>query len=83
MPLYDFQCRACGRVVERLYSTYAAMLNDPDSRCGLGDCDGTMRVLPSAPAFHISGFTSKNGYSGGQEYEVKTADKNVRVVVKS
>ena len=56
MPLYDYECRNCGHVVEVLHG-----INDPGptacERCG-----GTMRKLLSAPAivFKGSGWAKKD-----------------------
>lgn len=54
MTLYEYECRACGAVVERF-----ARLGQADDfiDCPESSCDGRARRLlsrPSAPAFHGS-----------------------------
>lgn len=68
MPTYDFRCVKCGHVREQRYQSYAAMQIATDWGCGEPSstqkrCTGFMERLPSAPAFTVTGFNAKNGYS--------------------
>ena len=49
MPLYEYQCEACGRHFEKIrkYS------DPPVKKCP--KCKGTVRKLPSAPAIQFKG----------------------------
>lgn len=77
MPLFDYTCDECGATkIDVLVSSGAVIVLCPLSH-------GPMRRHFPAPAFHVHGFNCKNGYAGGQTYEVKSKEKNVRVVVKS
>ena len=49
MPLYEYQCSACGRVLEALQK-----FDDPPLR-DCPDCDGRLKRLLSAPAFQFKG----------------------------
>lgn len=62
MPLFDFKCLRCGVVREELLT--AAEAEDIRTR----ECDrciGRMERQTGAPAFTISGYSAKNGYSSG------------------
>jgi hypothetical protein len=85
VPLYDLRCARCGVVREKLYPSYRAMREESGDalECGIDGCKGYLEVLPSMPSFVVNGFSNKNGYSGGQTYEVKVKEKDMRVVVKS
>jgi len=83
VPLYEFECVKCHRRVEKFFYTYDAMIQGKDWECRQGGCTGFLQKLMSAVAFHVRGFSSANGYSGGQTYEVKTKEEGVRVMVKS
>lgn len=81
MPLFDFTCLKCGFLwLDRLQG-YA----DLAPICPNCPHDGgtTMQRLAAAPSFIIKGFSEKNGYNGGQTYEVKMKEKDMRVYVKS
>lgn len=77
MPLRDFKCAndECDAVVLDRFMNPGRLVPE--------HCGQPMVQLPSAPAFHVKGFAAKNGYSGGQTYEVKVKEKDMRVVVKS
>jgi hypothetical protein len=78
MPLWDFRCAndECEHVVTDRYMTPG---RDVPQHCGK-----PMVKMTGVPApAQIKGFSAKNGYAGGQTYEVKTKDKNTRVIVKS
>lgn len=82
MPLYDFKCPACDRLVTDVLTSYTGPLPfcaNPDDH----EIPVQMERLFPAPAFVINGFSEKNGYNGGQTYEVKTKEKDMRVYVKS
>jgi putative FmdB family regulatory protein len=46
MPMFDFQCDACGWTGEKYLPTYATVVTCPH-------CDGPLRKLPSA-ASHLT-----------------------------
>lgn len=77
MPIWDYRCAndECEHVVMDRFMTPG---RDVPTHCGL-----KMVKLPAAGSFVIKGFSEKNGYNGGQTYEVKTKDKHVRIEVKS
>ncbi len=49
MPLYEYQCRKCGRRFERIQK----FSDEPQSVCE--ECGGAVERLLSAPAFHFKG----------------------------
>ncbi|MBS3756619.1 MAG: zinc ribbon domain-containing protein [Desulfobacterales bacterium] len=49
MPIYEYQCGACGRVHEILQK----MSEDPLSKCP--DCSGTLHKRISQCTFHLKG----------------------------
>ncbi len=49
MPLYDYRCNECDRVIEVMHGIHG---NGPD-KCET--CGGTMRKLLSTPAIHFKG----------------------------
>lgn len=74
MPLYDYRCADCGRLIEVMHG-----INDagPDA---CAECGGTMHKVLSAPAIHFKGSgwakkdaasqarkASSKGTSGGSE----------------
>ena len=80
MPLFDYRCPECGTVREVL-----VIKHDASVTCHVVH-DGrlvTMEQMPSTPSFVVNGFNAANNYSGGQTYEVKTKEKDMRVIVKS
>jgi len=79
MPLFDFQCERCGRIKLDVLIPRRDVLVP----CPTDIEHGPMTVLPSSPSFIVKGFSAKNGYNGGQEYEVKVKEKDMRVIVKS
>jgi putative FmdB family regulatory protein len=71
MPLYEYQCQACGERVEVIQK-----LSDPPySHCP--KCSGDMKKLLSAPAiqFKGSGFY-KTDYSSSPKTETKSESKS-------
>lgn len=62
MPIYEFECTQCKQVEQRIYTSFKRMVQEPAVRC-LAD-NALMKRVPSAPAFTVSGFSYKNGYSG-------------------
>ena len=50
MPLYDYDCSACGRRFEAIHGVYG----DPPATCPLCG-SGPVRKTISAPAFHFKG----------------------------
>ena len=49
MPLYEYQCRDCGRLSEVIQK----FSDDPLTDCS--ECGGSLDKVPSAPAFHLKG----------------------------
>ena len=49
MPLYEYQCRDCGRRLEIIQK----FSDDPLTECS--ECRGTLEKVLSAPAFHLKG----------------------------
>ena len=49
MPLYEYQCRDCGRRLEIIQK----FSDDPLTECS--ECGGTLEKVLSAPAFHLKG----------------------------
>jgi putative FmdB family regulatory protein len=56
MPRYDFQCRTCGHVRE-----LQARVEERHAICE--KCYCLMERQPAAPAFTVTGYNAKNGYS--------------------
>ncbi len=83
MPLYDYRCPSCGRLAVDVLTSYkqpsALMCANPDVHAAPVE----MERLVCAPSFVVNGFSAKNGYNGGQTYEVKVKEKDMRVIVKS
>jgi putative FmdB family regulatory protein len=51
MPIYDYQCTACGHKFDVIQSFKAAAL----TKCPLCGDEDKLRKLISAPAFHLKG----------------------------
>lgn len=60
MPLYEFECEKCGRLVEHLFTVKQAKVL---TFLECGECGGRMKKLISAPNFNVKGFNAKNLYS--------------------
>lgn len=61
MPLYDFLCKHCGTVKERLFTSLDAAMRDP-VRCET--CHRpTLRQQSSPGSIRVLGFSSMNGYA--------------------
>jgi putative FmdB family regulatory protein len=59
MPIYEFECRACGKEFEKFYKkiTNVRFIKCPE-------CNGPARkVMSSTGQFLIRGFRASNGYS--------------------
>jgi len=71
MPIYEYQCAACGRVVEKWQKISAA----PLATCP--ECGGSLTKIISNCAFHLKGGgwyvsdygASRQGVSGGDKAE--------------
>jgi putative FmdB family regulatory protein len=74
MPLYDYRCAACGRLIEVMHG-----INDAGPEACV-ECGGTMHKVLSPPAIHFKGSgwakkdaasqarkASSKGTSGGSE----------------
>ena len=65
MPIYEYQCAACGQVVER----WQKISDSPLAECP--DCGGGLHKIISSCAFHLKGsgwyvtdYSGKNAASG-------------------
>lgn len=59
MPTYSYHCSGCGRTKDlQVPIDFRHILTVTCS-----DCKLEMDRLPSAPAFKVTGFNAKNGYS--------------------
>lgn len=56
MPNYDFKCPKCGHRFEQNVPAESKAVFCPR-------CHDVAKKQPSAPAFHIRGYSAKNGYS--------------------
>jgi putative FmdB family regulatory protein len=74
MPLYEYQCDACGHRFEHIQKFSDA----PLSTCP--KCDGVLKKLVSSPAFHFKGTGwyvtdyAKKGAPGAPSEEGKSSD---------
>ena len=77
MPIWDYRCAndECPHIVLDLFMSPGG---EVPTHCG----QKMVRMI-AAPSFVVKGFSSANGYSGGQTYEIKSKEKGMRVVVKS
>ena len=72
MPIYEFECEECGRVVEHLFTTKEAKVL---TFLECGKCGGRMKKLisvPSDPIIH--GFNAENSYSHTKNKKKKKED---------
>ncbi len=73
MPIYEYQCEACGERVELLQR----FEDPPPAACA--HCGGAMRKLLSAPAFQFKGsgwyVTDYAGKSGGNKLGGESGEK--------
>ena len=74
MPLYEYQCGACGHRFEKIQK-----FSDPPVEV-CPECGGAVRKLQSAPAFQLKGtgwyvtdYARKDG--GGKDTKAEKADK--------
>lgn len=63
MPRYSYRCPECMTVQE-----YTRTMQHRDAPvlclvCAFGDIDSHCERIPDAPAFTVTGFNAKNGYS--------------------
>jgi putative FmdB family regulatory protein len=87
MPIYEYQCAACGQVVER----WQKVADPPLKECPV--CGGSLHKIISSCAFHLKGsgwyvtdYAGKHAASGGDHgnevkgseagAEAKAADKS-------
>jgi putative FmdB family regulatory protein len=65
MPCFDYKCPVCKAVVEVFKSNFDDATKPAYCPyCGRGaDGEVVMERQPAAPAFTISGYSAKNGYS--------------------
>jgi putative FmdB family regulatory protein len=77
MPIYEYQCDACGQVVERWQNISDAPLT------GCAACGGSLHKIISSCAFHLKGsgwyvtdYAGKNPSAGAHDHAdtVKAAD---------
>lgn len=68
MPIYEYQCAACGRVVERWQKISDAPLTECQA------CGGSLHKLISSCAFHLKGsgwyvtdYAGKNAAAGSSD----------------
>jgi putative FmdB family regulatory protein len=68
MPIYEYQCAACGQVVER----WQKISDAPLAECPA--CGGSLHKLISSCAFHLKGsgwyvtdYAGKNAAAGGSD----------------
>jgi len=60
MPIYEFECEKCNRLVEHFVTvTEAKTLTFLEC----GKCGGRMKKLISAPNFKVEGYNADNLYS--------------------
>jgi predicted nucleic acid-binding Zn ribbon protein len=80
MPLFDFKCPSCGTVREVLIISEEI----PLPVCVHDGVKWMMLRQPSAPAFHIKGYSAANGYTGTTREISKAVHKqaDMRVSVK-
>lgn len=73
MPLYEYECTACGERTEVIQ----AFSDPPLTICPV--CGGTLRKLLSSPAFQFKGtgwYVTDYGKSGGKESRGKTSEES-------
>ena len=70
MPIYEYECKDCGRRREILHKTRP--VTDTDE-CDI--CEGVMNRILSVPApADVKGFNEKNGYSNAGKKPKKEKD---------
>lgn len=64
MPIYEYQCCQCGRVVERFFRMVPGSSEEFEDTCICEDV-GLVKYkkIISTPNFRIKGFSEANGYS--------------------
>lgn len=77
MPIWDFRCAN-----EECEHTVLDRFQTPGRQMPM-HCGKAMVKMPASGSFVVKGHNAANGYNGGQTREVKVADKNVKVIVKS
>jgi putative FmdB family regulatory protein len=75
MPIYEYQCAACGQVVER----WQKISDAPLTECPV--CGGSLHKLISSCAFHLKGsgwyvtdYAGKNAAAGNNHDGSKTSE---------
>ena len=56
MPLYEFKCKKCGKITEKMFS-----INE-DVEYIICECDYIANKILSSGIFNIKGYSEKNGY---------------------
>jgi predicted nucleic acid-binding Zn ribbon protein len=78
--MFEFKCDKCNTRVDKLFATYERAVEAEGMPCA---CKGRLERQVSAPGFVVNGFSQKNCYNGGQTYEQKSPEKDMRVTVTS
>jgi putative FmdB family regulatory protein len=71
LPIYEFQCQSCNKVIERLSTTS----EDEEELTYIGKCpfcNNKMRRIISVPFFHIRGKYKKEELIEKENYRVKS-----------
>jgi putative FmdB family regulatory protein len=72
MPIYEFKCDKCDRLVEHLLTSKEAKIT---TVLECGKCGGAMKKIISAPNHTIKGFSYKNLYGLKGNKNGKKEDK--------
>jgi len=70
MPLYEYECNACGDRAEKITSVKNADRSRPCHACHVG----FLRRVMSTPNFRVTGFNEKNGYNLPKKSDVLNSD---------
>jgi putative FmdB family regulatory protein len=71
MPIYEFQCQSCNRIVERLSTT----LEENEELTYINECpfcNNKMRRIISVPFFHIRGKYKKEELREKENHRIKS-----------
>lgn len=85
MPVYEYQCKACGRIEE----AFQKISEPPLETCP--ECKGTLKKLISQSSFHLKGSGwyvtdyggAKSGAASGGESKEKSVSKSDSTASKS
>lgn len=61
MPIFEYECQNCGRVVEKIYPSADAAPQAIEVQDSEGCVIFTRKI--SAPSFTVHGFNARNGYA--------------------